>query len=79
MLRKDAELWARRIEREIDLGRTPTPKKVQGVKTFGDLIDLHLRDMKEVSRPIGRSKGFSMDLLEDRLGRSVLPISTGSG
>ncbi len=68
-LRKDAELWARRIEREIDLGRTPTPKKVQGVKTFGDLIDLHLRDMKEVGKPIGRSKGFSMDLLKDRLGR----------
>ncbi|WP_205520720.1 hypothetical protein [Propylenella binzhouense] len=69
MLRKDAELWARWIEREIDLGRTPTPKKVQGVKTFGDLIDLHLRDMKEAGKPTGRSKGFSMDLLKHRLGR----------
>ena len=68
-LRKDAELWARRIEREIDLGRTPTPKRVQGIRTFGDLMDLHLRDMKEVGKPIGRSKDFSMDLLKDRLGR----------
>ncbi len=25
--------------------------------------------MKEVGKPIGRSKGFSMDLLKDRLGR----------
>ena len=37
-LRKDAELRARRIERESDLGQKPTPKKVEGVRTFGDLI-----------------------------------------
>ena len=59
--------------------RQPTPKKVQDVKTFGDLIDLHLRDMKEVAKPIGRSKRFSMDLLKDRLGKARLAISIGNG
>ncbi|MEO3999901.1 hypothetical protein [Mesorhizobium sp. CAU 1732] len=38
---------ARRIEREIDLGQTPAP----------DLIDLHIADMVEVGKEIGRSKG----------------------
>jgi integrase len=68
ILRKDAELWARRIEREIDLGQTPTSRKVEGVKTIGDLIDLHLGDMKEVGKSLGRSKSFSLELLKDRLG-----------
>jgi integrase len=69
ILRKDAEIWARRVEREIDLGQKPAPKKVAGIRTFGDLIDLHIQDMKEVGKAPGRSKSFSLDLLKDRLGR----------
>ena len=67
-LRADAEAWARRIEGEIDNGKTPTAKNVAGVKTFAALIDLHIADMKEVGKQIGRSKLFSLDLLRDRLG-----------
>ena len=54
-LRKDAEMWARRIEREIDLGQKPAPKQKDGIKTFSDLIDLHIADMKEVGKELGRS------------------------
>jgi hypothetical protein len=31
------------IYREIDQRKTPAPKRVEG---FGDLIDLHIEDMK---------------------------------
>lgn len=58
-LRKDAEMWARRIEREIDLGQKPAPKHKDGIKTVSDLIDLHIADMVEVGKEIGRSKGQS--------------------
>jgi len=70
--KKDAEAWARRIESEIDNGKTPTRRDVAGVKTFGALIDLHIQDMKEVGKPLGRSKAFSLELLKNRLGRTPL-------
>ena len=68
-LRKDAEMWARRIEREIDLGQKPAPKHKDGIKTVADLIDLHIADMAEVGKATGRSKAFSLNLLRARLGR----------
>ncbi len=69
LLRQDAEAWARRAECEIDNGKTPTSINVAGVKTFGGLIDLHLEDMKSVSKQIGRSKAFSMAQLKKALGK----------
>ncbi|MCR6659814.1 MAG: site-specific integrase [Asticcacaulis sp.] len=68
LLRHDAEAWARRVECEIDNGKTPTQKNVAGIKTFGGLIDLHLADMKSVGKEIGRSKAFSMVQLKKALG-----------
>ena len=70
--RKDAEAWARRIESEIDAGKTPARKDVAGVKTLGALVDLHIEDMKEVGKPLGRTKAYSLELIKDRLGRSKL-------
>lgn len=67
-IRKDAEAWARRIESDIDNGRTPARKNVTGVNTLGALIDLHISDMQEVGKRLGRSKAFSLDLLKKRLG-----------
>lgn len=69
VLHKDAEAWARRMESEIDQGKTPAPKRVEGIKNFGDLIDLHIDDMKSVGKTIGRSKAFSLDFLKKELGR----------
>lgn len=68
-LRKDAEAWARHIENEIDSGKTPARKNMGDVKTFGALIDLHIEDMKEVGKVLGRSKAFSLELLKNRLGK----------
>ena len=68
-LRKDAEAWARHIQNEIDSGKTPARKNMGDVKTFGALIDLHIEDMKEVGKVLGRSKAFSLELLKNRLGK----------
>ena len=62
-LKKDAEIWSRRIESEIDTGKTPTKKNVDGIKTFKGLIALHISDMKEVGKKIGRSKEYSLKLI----------------
>lgn|GEM_PF-5770463 len=59
-------MWARRIEREIDLGQKPASNHKNGIKTFADLIDLidlHIADMAEVGKRMGRSKSFGLDLL----------------
>jgi integrase len=68
LLRKDAEAWSRRMESEIDQGKTPAPKRVEGINTVGDLIDLHIGDMQSVGKAIGRSKSFSLTFLKEELG-----------
>ncbi len=46
--RKDGEEWALETERNIDRNGSSKPRVVQNVRTFGDLIDLHDEDMREV-------------------------------
>jgi hypothetical protein len=68
-LRKDAEAWARRVQRELDLGLKPVSCKIEGIQTFGELVDLHVSDMKSVGKASGRSKAFSMVSLKKQLGK----------
>jgi hypothetical protein len=46
----DAKKWGIDAERQIDRGETPTLSKVGKLQTFGDLIDLHIDDMKDVGK-----------------------------
>lgn len=46
---EDAKRWWVDAERQIDRGETPAPSKVGKLQTFGDLIDLHIADMKAVA------------------------------
>lgn len=62
--RRDAEEWALDVERRIDRGESPTKRNRRDAKTFGDLIRLHLADLHEVGKQIGRSKAASLRLLE---------------
>ena len=73
MLRTDAGLWARWTEREIDLGQTLMPRKIEDVKTFGDLDHLHLSNRKKVGKAKRRSRAFNLDLPQDRPGTIRLP------
>ena len=53
--RDDARRWATEAEGRIDRGETPTPSRAAKLKTFAELIDLHIADMKSVERlPGGR-------------------------
>ena len=65
----DATAWARDVERKIDLGQTVSRGGPKHLRTVGDLIDAHIADMAEVGKPLRRSKGYSLDLLKNRLGR----------
>jgi hypothetical protein len=49
------------------------PRVVRNVRTFGDLIDLHDEDMREVGRPPRRSKAAVMASLKTELGSVKLP------
>ena len=68
-LRHDhAREWATEAESQIDRGRAPVGKRAMSAKTFGDLIDLHIDDMKEVGKPPGRSKSATLEMLQRELG-----------
>ena len=54
--RKDGKEWALEMERNIDRNGSSKPRALRKVRTFGDLIDLHDQDMREVGKPPRRSK-----------------------
>ncbi|MDB5495406.1 MAG: integrase family protein [Phenylobacterium sp.] len=65
---QDAKDWAIDREREIDRGETPKTRRTTGVQTFGDLVDLHIADMKEVGKAPGRTKEATLLALKRELG-----------
>jgi integrase len=67
--RKEAEEWALDTERRVDRGESPSSRARIDPTTFGHLIDLHLDDMKEVGKCPRRSKAFSLDSLQRKLGK----------
>ncbi len=42
------------------------------MKTLDDLIKLHIADMREVGKVLGRSKAFSLKMISARLGKTPL-------
>lgn len=65
---EDAKRWAIDAERQIDRGEAPTPSRIGRLNTFGDLVDLHISDMKEVGKAPGRSKEATLLMLKRKLG-----------
>jgi integrase len=70
--REDARQWATDAERQIDRGGTPNPSRIARLSTFGELIDLHISDLKEVGRNLGRSKAATLAMLKRELGGKTL-------
>ncbi len=64
----DAEEWAIATERRIDRGETPKKRARVDPTTFGHLIELHIDDLKEVGKAPRRSKAFTLDALQSKLG-----------
>ena len=69
---RDAEEWALEAERSIDRGLTPRAVDLKAVRTFGDLVDLHINDLQEVGKPIRRSKSTVLEALKISLGLSPI-------
>jgi integrase len=70
--RDNARRWATEAEGRIDRGETPTPSRATKLRTFGELIDLHVDDMKSVGRAPRRSKAATLKMLKTRLGRKKI-------
>ncbi len=67
-LKTQAHEWVRDVEHLIDIGGEPRKQSRRRLQTVGALVDLHLEDLKEVGRPIRRSKMAVMDALKRDLG-----------
>jgi len=67
-----AQKWARDIEDRIDQGERPTSRPEVDKQTFGHLIDLHIKDMKDVDKAPRRSKSATLDALKVQLGQIKL-------
>ncbi len=67
--REDAQRWGVEAERQIDRGETPTNSRVGQLKSFADLIDLHIEDMCEVGKAPRRSKDATLQMLRRDLGK----------
>jgi hypothetical protein len=67
--REDARKWATDTERQVDRGETPTRSKIARLRTFSDLVDLHIADMSEVGRAPGRTIDATLKMLTRELGK----------
>ena len=66
--RDDARRWATEAKGRIDRGEAPTPSRAARLRTFGELVDLHIEDMKSVGKAPRRSKAATLKMLKTRLG-----------
>ena len=57
------------MECRVDRRESISGKRPKHIKTFGDLIDLHIADMHEVNKPLRRPKAYAMRRLKEQLGK----------
>lgn len=69
---EDAKAWGVDAERQIDRGEAPRASQIARLSTFGDLVDLHIEDMKSVGRAPRRSKAAVLKALKQDLGRKKI-------
>lgn len=69
---EDAKAWGVDAERQIDRGEVPRASQIARLATFGDLVDLHIEDMKSVGRAPRRSKAAVLRALKQELGRKKI-------
>lgn len=63
-----ASEWAIEQERLIDIGCEPISRRIGTPKTIADLINLHIADLREVGKPIRRSKNAVLEALKRDVG-----------
>lgn len=67
-LKTEATIWARDIEHHIDQGKDVTSPQAREATTIGHIVNLHIADMKEIGKPIRRSKRAVLGALKLDLG-----------
>ena len=72
MRNADATSWAMETELAIDRGLSFATVGSGPVKSFGQVVDLHVRDMQDVGKVMGRSKQAVLDALKRDLGATAL-------
>ena len=75
-LKSDAEAWAVEAERAVHRGKPPNAFTVDDKTSFASLIELHIRDLAEVGKPLLRSKALCLEKLKRDLGRETLVALT---
>lgn len=70
-----ASEWTVKTERLIDLGEAPISWKRGTPRTIGNLIDLHMDDLREVAKPMRRSKQAVLGTLKRDLGAAKITNS----
>lgn len=68
--REEARRWALDAESQIDRGETPMNSRLGRLRTFAELVDLHIEDMCEVGKAPGRSKQATLEMLKRELGKT---------
>lgn len=71
--RRDAEQWTLKMERRIDRGESTSRSRPEHINTVADLVDLHIADMREVGKPLRRSKAYSLSKLRADIGHIRIP------
>ncbi len=71
-LKSDAEAWAVEAEGKIERGKSVDAVQVDSTTTFGFIIDLHMRALAEVGKPLLRSKAYCLEKLKFDLGTEKL-------
>lgn len=67
-LKTHANEWAIETERLINLGHEPSKHDLKRINTIHDLVELHIRDLLEVGKPIRRSKRAVLEAIKRDLG-----------
>lgn len=70
--RRDADEWAIMMERRIDCGESTSKTRPKHIRTVGDLVDLHIADMRDVKKPLRRSKAYSLEKIRTDIGHLKL-------
>jgi integrase len=71
-LKSDADAWAREAEDQIGRGKSIDAVHVDAATTFAFIIDLHIRDLAEVGKPLLRGKAYCLEKLKADLGSERL-------
>ena len=74
-VRPGADAWALDAERQSDQGRAINAAIITDFNSFDQLIDLHLKDMREVGKPLARSKDYALRTLRKHLGKIKIASS----